>query len=436
MDTGCSSAQSDWAFVLSEAPRRSALLQFAITRLGRATARGFHLPAIFLAGGVLVAPACPVVHAQNSSNAATDAAPSAALPGNLDPSISTSIPALADPKQALLARGVNFELSYIQDTFGNVTGGVQQGATYSSALYMLVEADLAKLANLQGATFRINAFQTQGANLSASNVYNYSTISSIAALPSTRLVELWIEQKLFADMASIRIGQLSADAEFFTSEFDALFVNGTFGWATLFAANLPGSGPGYPLATPGVRLKVTPNDHVTLLAALFNGDPAGTGFSGTEQIADRNGVNFRLSDPALLFGEAQYSYNQDKASSGLAGTIKLGGWYHAGSFNDNHFGYDGKSLADPSGVGVPLSYGGDFAVYGVIDQMLWRLPGDDPKKGAAFFARMAASPSDRNLMTFYGDAGLNFIGVLPQRPERSVWLRGRFFPFIAVSDRL
>ena len=153
MDTGCFSAQSDWAFVLSEAPRRSALLQFAITRLGRATARGFHLPAIFLAGGVLVAPACPVVHAQNSSNATADAAPSAALPGNLDPSISTSIPALADPKQALLARGVNFELSYIQDTFGNVTGGVQQGATYSSALYMLVEADLAKLADLSGRDF-------------------------------------------------------------------------------------------------------------------------------------------------------------------------------------------------------------------------------------------------------------------------------------------
>ena len=112
-------------------------------------------------------------------------------------------------------------------------------------------------------------------------------------------------------------------------------------------------------------------------------DGGGPENKGTEQIADRNGVNFRLSDPALLFGEAQYSYNQDKASYGLAGTIKLGGWYHAGSFNDNHFGYDGKSLADPSGVGVPLSHGGDFAVCGVVDQMLWR-PGDDPKKGAAF----------------------------------------------------
>jgi porin len=265
------------------------------------------LPAIVLAGGVIGALACPVVHVENSSNAAAEAtAPGTSLSRNIDPSISTSIPALADPKQALLARGVNFELSYIQDTFGNVTGSVENGATYNSALYMLVEADLGKLANLPGATFRVNAFQTQGANLSTSNVYNYSTISSIAALPSTRLVELWIEQKLFADMASIRIGQLSADTEFFTSEFDALFVNGTFGWANLFAANLPGSGPGYPLATPVVRLKTTSNNHVTLLAALFNGDPAGTGFSGTERIADRHGVNFRLYPtpirplPALL----------------------------------------------------------------------------------------------------------------------------------------
>lgn len=355
-----------------------------------------------------------------------------------DPSISTSVPALGDLKQALLAQGVNFQLSYLQDTFGNVTGGVQQGATYNSALYMLADADLGKLAGLSGATFRINAFQIQGTGLSIANIYNYSTVSSIEARPTTRLVELWLEQKIFDDHASIRIGQLAADAEFFTSEFDALYVNGTFGWATLFAANLPGSGPGYPLATPGVRAKVAPNEHLTLLAGLFNGDPAGTGFTGLEQIADPNGVNFRLHDPALWFGEAQYSYNQDKDLPGLAGTVKVGGWYHFGSFNDNHFGYDGKSLADPTGVGVPIAYNGDFAVYGVVDQMLWRLPGDDPKQGVAVFARAAGSPADRNLMDFYADAGVNLIGVLTQRPKNSFGVAAAFSrisPSVAAFDR-
>lgn len=360
------------------------------------------------------------------------------LPDTFDPSIATGIPALAELKQAFLTHGVNFELSYIMDTFGNVSGGVKQGAVYDGVLYMLVDADLDKLAGLSGATFRVNAFQIQGGNLSGSYIYNYSAISSIEAQPTTRLVELWLEQKLFSDLASIRIGQLAADTEFFMSDFGALYVNGTFGWATLFGSNLPGAGPGYPLSTPGARLKLTPNDHVTLLAAIFNGDPAGTGFSGREQIADPNGINFRLSDPALLFGEAQYAYNQEKTSSGLAGKIKLGGWYHFGKFQDDHFGYDGLSLANPAGVGIPRVYQGDYTVYGVIDQMLWRLPGEDPKKGVAAFGRLAVSPGNRNLMSFYADGGVNFIGLLPQRPDDSFGLAAAYSqmaPSLIAFDR-
>jgi porin len=360
------------------------------------------------------------------------------LPDNIDPSIAGSIPALAELKQPFLSHGVNFELSYIQDTFGNVTGGVRQGAVYSGILYMLVDADLEKLAGLSGATFRVNAFQIMGGDLSGSNIYNYSAISSVEARPTTRMVELWLEQKLFSDLASIRIGQLAADTEFFNSEFGALYVNGTFGWPTLFANNLPGAGPGYPLSTPGARLKLTPNEHVTLLAAIFNGDPAGTGFTGREQIVDSNGINFRLSDPALLFGEAQYAYNQEKTSSGLAGRIKLGGWYHFGAFQDDHFGYDGLSLANPAGVGIPRVYQGDYALYGVIDQMLWRLPGDDPKKGVAAFARVAFSPGDRNLMNFYADGGVNFYGLLPQRPDDAFGLGAAYShmaPSLVAFDR-
>jgi porin len=200
----------------------------------------------------------------------------------------------------------------------------------------------------------------------------------------------------------------------------------------LFAANLPGSGPGYPLATPGARLKVTPNDQVTLLGGIFNGDPAGTGFTGLEQIKDPTGINFRVSDPPLLFGEAQFSYNQHKFSSGLAGTVKIGAWYHFGTFDDSHFGFDGRSLADPLSVGRPLTHSGDYGVYGVIDQMLWRLPGDDPKKGVAAFARVAGSPADRNLMDFYADAGVNFIGFLAQRPDDSFGCAAAF-PRLAPS---
>lgn len=356
------------------------------------------------------------------------------------PSITALIPALADLKNGLLDRGINFQLSYIQDTFGNPAGGVKQGATYGSVVYMAIDADLEKFASLPGTTFRVNAYQIQGRNLSEDNIFNYSTISGFAARPTTRLFELWVEQKLLSDFASIRIGQLTADNQFFISEFgNSLFANVTFGWSNLFIQDLPGGGgPNYPLATPGVRLAVNPTDRLTLLAAVFNGDPAGTGFTGLQELEDPSGTNFRLRDPPFLIGEAQYRYNQEKDSQGLAGTIKIGGWYHFGRFDDNHFGIDGKSLADPSSNGRPLVHVGDFAAYGVIDQMLWRKSPETPKKGIGGFARVAVSPSDRNLMNLYAEAGVDFIGLWDQRPDDTFGCAAAFSslsPSIGALDR-
>src|SRR5437588_9844286 len=46
---------------------------------------------------------------------------------------------------------------------------------------------------------------------------SFTTISSIEALPTTRLSELWLEQKLLSDTVSGRFGQLIADSDFFIS---------------------------------------------------------------------------------------------------------------------------------------------------------------------------------------------------------------------------
>jgi porin len=124
--------------------------------------------------------------------------------------------------------------------------------------------------------------------------------------------------------------------------------------------------------------------------------------------------------------EAQYMFNQDKTAEGLAGTVKLGGWYHFGKFDDVHFGLDGKPLADPSSNGLARTHNGDFGFYGVIDQMLWRLPGNDPKKGVGAFARASLSPSDRNLIDIYAEAGVTFMGLWNKRPDDKFGLTASF----------
>jgi porin len=293
---------------------------------------------------------------------------------------------------------------------------MKRGAIYDGRLEAIIDADLEKLAGWKGGAVHLNAYQIHGTGLSREYVGNLMPVSNIEALPATRLFELWFEQKLFDDRLAIRVGQLGADTEFITSNYAGLFINGTFGWPTITAANLPSGGPAYPLATPGVRVKFDPTPQHSFLLGVFNGDPAGPG-PGDPQERNRHGVSFRLQDPALVIGEAQFKYNQEKDAKGLAGTIKIGGWTHFGRFDDLRFGSDGLSLADPLGNQEPLRHRRDHGIYGVIDQQLYRLPGGEADKGVGVFARVSASPTDRNLVDVYVDAGINFAGMIPARPD-------------------
>ena len=168
-------------------------------------------------------------------------------------------------------------------------------------------------------------------------------------------------------------------------------------WPTIAAVNLPSGGAAYPLSTPGVRLKVEPVKNVSLLLAVLNGDPAGPG-PGDEQLRNRYGLNFRVSDPPFVIGEAQFQRNIGKKDEGLATTLKLGGWGHFGQFDDQRFAVGGTLLADPAGSGVPIKHRGNNGLYAVIDQQLYRPKGGDSQSGISVFSRMSISPSDRNLI--------------------------------------
>ena len=59
---------------------------------------------------------------------------------------------------------------------------------------------------------------------------------------------------------------------------------------------------------------------------------------------------------------------------------------------------------------------GDFGFYSVFEQKIYRVGGDDDR-GIGIFARASYSPPDRNLVDYYADAGLEFIGLSDQRPK-------------------
>jgi len=312
-------------------------------------------------------------------------------------------------------QGIKFALTYIGEVLGNPTGGAKQSAIYEDRINFAVDADLQKLFGLNGLTFHANMFRIDGGGLSRGAVLNLLDVSGIEALPTTRLYEAWFEQKWNGDKIALRAGQLAADTEFATSKYTDVFTNASLGWPGIFAADMPGGGPSPPLAAMGARLRADVTDNLTLVGAIFDGNAAGPG-PGDPQLRDRYGLNFRVNDPPLLLYEAQFQWNSKKGDPGLAGKFKLGGWGHLGDFADQRFDTAGLSLANPASSGMPAGLTGDYGVYAIFEQKLLRVHGD-VDRGVGIFARVSYAPSDRNLIDFYADGGLELVGLADTRPK-------------------
>jgi porin len=324
-------------------------------------------------------------------------------------------------RTALERRGIDVGIEYIGETLGILSGGLRRGTAFEGRLGVSVDTDLEKFMGWKGARTHVKVFQIHNANgqNAADYVGSLADPSNIDALRTTRLFTAWFAQE-FGDFASIAIGQLAADDYYLSGRTAGGLINGTFGWATIASANLPSGGPAYPLATPGVRLKINPTENFSLAVAALSGDPAGKGCydnnpDANPQACNRHGTTFSFSGGTLWAFGLDYEVNQGKDATGLAAAYKLGGWYHTGKFADQRFGVDGAGnvVALALDPGNPLNHRGNWGIYGVIDQMLWR----SGPASISVFTRAGLAPSDRNLVSWYVDGGIGFKGLLAGRPD-------------------
>jgi porin len=316
-------------------------------------------------------------------------------------------------RKSLAENGLAIGGYYAAETFGNPTGGFKQGAAYDGVLELHLNADMRKLGLWKGLCFYTDAFQIHGRSITADYVRSLVTVSNTEATPATKLYELWLQQSLFNKHLSVRVGQLAADGDFFVLEgVGDWFLDGSWGWPTLFDADLPNGGPSYPLATPGIRVLFSPRENYGLKIALYNGAPAGPNCKADPEVCDPAGLEFRLGDPPLLFAEAFYQYNQKQ---GLAGTIKIGGWNHCETFEDQRLDVNGFPIALTGNPGRPIK--GDWALYALFQQLVWRKPGGEEARGITLFARVIGAPSAQNLIDVYVDGGVTFTGMIPYRPD-------------------
>jgi porin len=355
-----------------------------------------------------------------------------------------TIPAEATPSEAALSEGgllssfhrerqrlkdigITLKLHEQSEVWANLTGGGRQGLSYNGLTIAKLDVDLDKAVGWTGAKFLAVGYDIHAHGPTRSLVGNQQVVSNIEATPSVKLYDLWLDQTLFDERLSIRIGQEGVNDEMMTTAYGGLFLNSSFGFPGMPAAVLPSGGPNYPMATPFVRAQLKASDSVTLVGAIFNGDPAPAG-AGDPQIRDRNGTAFRLNDHALMFGEVWYSPDSG-ASDNLPTTYKLGGWYASNHFADQRHDNTGALLASPASSGLARDHVGDYALYGIVDQMVWRRAGTKDQ-GVGLFLQVMGGPSDRNLSNLFIEGGMNWRAPFPDRPDD---VAGLAFSYLGIS---
>ena len=105
------------------------------------------------------------------------------------------------------------------------------------------------------------------------------------------------------------------------------------------------------------------------------------------------------------------------AGAPLGHTYKIGAWYDSEEFDDQRLDDHGLPLASPGSDGQPLRHRGQYSIYAVGDQMLWR-QSEDPNRSVSVFTRVMGSPQpDRTFLSFSANVGLTYHDPVANRPD-------------------
>ncbi len=321
-------------------------------------------------------------------------------------------------RPALAKYGLTLQLFEEAEIFGNLTGGVRQSFEPNGVTTVQIQWDPKPLLGLEGGLLNVSGFHIWGGELSEANLLNLQTISGLEAPASVRLWELWWQQK-FGDRFDVKIGEQSVDEEFMISQNSAYFANAAMGWPMLPSANLPASGPAYPLAGLGVRGRAHLSDTVAIMAGVFNGSPIPLNAPNTPR-SNPNGVSFPLDTGIFAIAELQVTVPAQDPSGKTSdqpapwATYKLGAWYDSENFSDLQTDIFGAPLASPESDGDPAKKQGNFALYSVADQTLWR-SADGNRSLNAFIRPMFTTLQDRNEIAFSVNGGLTVRGPIAGR---------------------
>lgn len=309
------------------------------------------------------------------------------------------------PRPAVTAEG-----AYTAEVISVARGGLRGGAVYQALAEAAAVTDLAALLGAPaGTVLRVSAIFPHGGDFGGTRLGDLQGVSNIAAYHEPSLFELSVATELAGGRLALCAGRLVADGDFATTEGGGVFLNSSFGWPACISANTRNTGPTFERSGLGVQGAFALTEQVTLRAGVYDGDTLDDPDGDPARYPHGLHVELGHGQGAFALTELDVAWSRGPEGAGRPGCFKVGAWGHTADFAD---------LADPG-----LSHAGNYGIYLVAEQMLWREPGagagasgGEAIRGLTGFVRAGFSPGDRNLYSQTADAGLSYTGLLPGRP--------------------
>lgn len=301
---------------------------------------------------------------------------------------------------------IRASLTATGELWRTVSGGLQVGTRWNTLVDFSVELDTGSLGAWRDGAFvaQVHWVENQESDPCVGDYAGaVNPISGLMAADHLRVFNLHYRHAWAGGTRSLKIGLLAIDDDFMASDYAGLFANSAFGAmpsqvATPLAAsclNTPAV-PIYAVAAPGLWFSAQASEAACFQAGLYHGGPG-------PDTRENHGFDWETDADAgaVVFVEGSYSF----ALAGRASTVRVGGSYHTGVF-DNYAGM----VAGDAGATVR----GLCSFYAIQDLVLAADAAGEPRLAA--FARAGIGPQqDRSVVTSYADAGVNWFAPLSWR---------------------
>src|SRR5262249_35259371 len=269
--------------------------------------------------------------------------------------------------------------SYITEASGNPVGGIRHGFTEADTLGLGFQMDLERLWGLTGGSLAVTMCSRSGADLSAIDVGNVFTVQEQWGGEGYKFIDLAYDQSLCEGHWDVKLGRIAANDDFLASPYYWAFLqNGIDGTPVGIFFSAPGM-TAYPTATWGLRLKARPVEDVYVMAGVYNGDPH-------VGLNDRHGLDFTMRGPLFFITEAGHQPQRAQDATGLPGNYKVGFYYDGGRFTD---------FVVPVPGTAPPTTQGNYGLYFLADQVVYRPGGRGSKQALGLFASFIVAPQER-----------------------------------------